>query len=74
MAARQRLHSVISKKTGKNAKIKESVDPSLLGGLVVRVGDDKLDASVARKLEELSIRMLDRASREIYSGREYVTR
>lgn len=72
-AARARLQAVISKKTGKNAKIKESVDPNLLGGLVVRVGDDKLDGSVARKLAELSANMLDRASREIYSGREYVT-
>ena len=73
-AARTRLQAVISKKTGKNARFKESVDPSLLGGLVVRVGDDKLDASVARKLAELSVRMLDRASREIYSGREYISR
>jgi F-type H+-transporting ATPase subunit delta len=72
-AARTRLQAVISKKTGKNAKIKESVDPNLLGGLVVRVGDDKLDGSVARKLAELLANMLDRASREIYSGREYVT-
>ncbi len=73
-AARVRVQAVISKKTGKNAKIKESVDPSLLGGLVVRVGDDKLDASVARKLAELSVKMLERASREIYSGREYISR
>ncbi len=73
-AARQRLQAVVSKKTGKNARIKESVDPSLLGGLVVRVGDDKLDASVAHKLAELSVKMLDRASREIYSGREYISR
>jgi|CXWL01.1.fsa_nt_gi F-type H+-transporting ATPase subunit delta len=71
-AARGRLQAVITKKTGKKAKIKESVDPSLLGGLVVRVGDDKLDASVARKLAELSVKMLDRASREIYSGRQYI--
>ncbi len=71
--ARERLHSVISKKTGKKPKFKELVDSSLLGGLVVRVGDDKLDASVARKLAELSSKMLDRASREIYSGREYIT-
>lgn len=72
--ARERLHSAISRKTGKKPKIRESVEPSLLGGLVVRVGDDKLDASVARKLSELSMRMLDRASREIYSGREYVSK
>lgn len=72
-AARTRLQAVISKKAGKIAKIKESVDPALLGGLVVRVGDDKLDASVARKLAELSANMLNRASREIYSGRDYVT-
>jgi F-type H+-transporting ATPase subunit delta len=73
-AARERLHLVIAKKTRKKPKFKESVDESLLGGLVVRVGDDKLDASVARKLSELSVKMLDRASREIYSGREYISK
>ncbi len=43
---------VISK-LGENATISFHVDPSILGGLIVRVGDKILDGSVAGKLDEL---------------------
>jgi len=43
---------VISK-LGENATISFRVDPSILGGLIVRVGDKILDGSVAGKLDEL---------------------
>ncbi len=43
---------VISK-VGKNATISFRVDPSIMGGLIVRVGDRVLDGSVAGKLDEL---------------------
>jgi F-type H+-transporting ATPase subunit delta len=70
--ARERLRSVVAKKTGRKPRIVETVDGSLIGGLVVRIGDEKLDASVARKLAVLSEVLLERASREIHGGREYV--
>lgn len=44
--------SVLSK-MGKQATITFRVDPSILGGLVVRVGDKVLDGSVAAQLEGL---------------------
>lgn len=44
--------SVLSK-MGKQATITFRVDPSILGGLVVRVGDKVLDSSVAAQLEGL---------------------
>ena len=40
-------------KVGKNATISFRVDPSIMGGLIVRVGDRVLDGSVAGKLDEL---------------------
>jgi F-type H+-transporting ATPase subunit b len=40
-------------KLGENTTISFRVDPSILGGLIVRVGDKILDGSVAGKLDEL---------------------
>lgn len=40
-------------KMGDTASISFRVDPSILGGLVIRVGDKVLDGSVAGKLDEL---------------------
>jgi F-type H+-transporting ATPase subunit b len=40
-------------KLGENTAISFRVDPSILGGLIVRVGDKILDGSVAGKLDEL---------------------
>lgn len=40
-------------KIGAGATISFRVNPSILGGLVIRVGDKVLDGSVARKLESL---------------------
>jgi F-type H+-transporting ATPase subunit b len=40
-------------KMGDSASISFRVDPSILGGLIVRVGDKVLDGSVAGKLDEL---------------------
>jgi len=41
-------------KLGKSATISFRVDPNILGGLVIRIGDKILDGSVAGKLESLS--------------------
>jgi F-type H+-transporting ATPase subunit b len=43
----------ILSKTGSQATVTFRVDPSILGGLVVRVGDKVLDGSVAAQLENL---------------------
>lgn len=43
----------ILSKIGEHASVDFRVDPSILGGLVIRVGDKVLDGSVAGQLEEL---------------------
>jgi F-type H+-transporting ATPase subunit delta len=39
--------------TSAQIEITERVDPSLIGGFVVRVGDQQLDASIAQKIKQL---------------------
>lgn len=68
---RERLQAAIRRRTGRDGILSESVDPSLLGGMVVRLEDQKIDASVSTQLERLSETLLDRASRELGS-REHV--
>ncbi|MDZ4783937.1 MAG: ATP synthase F1 subunit delta [Planctomycetia bacterium] len=46
------------------------VDPELIGGLVIRVGDTVYDGSVARHLEQLRLQMIDRSVHEIQSRRD----
>jgi F-type H+-transporting ATPase subunit delta len=47
------------------------VDPALLGGLIVQVGDRRLDASLAQQLQKLHKQLLERAGAEIHSGRRF---
>jgi F-type H+-transporting ATPase subunit delta len=48
---RQKLAEAIQRATGKNAEIKVLVDPTVIGGLLVRVGDQVFDGTVRRRLE-----------------------
>lgn len=68
-ALRERLSRAIAARTGRQSQLVERVDPDLLGGLVVRVGDQKIDASVARGLAKLAASLAERASQEILAGR-----
>ncbi|MEW6540377.1 MAG: F0F1 ATP synthase subunit delta [Bacillota bacterium] len=47
------LMQVLSRMTGKELRIRYQVDPDILGGLVVRLGDRIIDGSVKRQLERL---------------------
>jgi F-type H+-transporting ATPase subunit delta len=69
---RQELAGVLSGLTGKTAELVETVDPDILGGLVVRVGDRKFDDSVSRELELLTAAFAVRGSRELLRIQEYI--
>ncbi len=46
------------------------VDPSLLGGIVIRVGDTVYDSSLAIRIKQLRERLTQRSLHEIQSGRD----
>src|ERR1700722_8171413 len=46
------------------------VDPSLLGGIVIRVGDTVYDSSLAMRIKQLRERLTQRSLHEIQSGRD----
>lgn len=51
------LEQRLSKATGKKVRMKSTIDTSLIGGLVVRVGDTVIDGSVIKKLSLLKTRL-----------------
>ena len=49
----ERIGSEIEKQTGQTVELRSVVDADILGGLVLRVGNKVLDASVRNRLEKL---------------------
>ena len=56
-AQMQALKAQLKATTGKDVQITTSVDPALLGGLVVKVGSRMIDSSLRTKLTNLKITM-----------------
>ena len=50
----ERLREALNRATGKDVELKVVIDPSVLGGVVARVGDIVIDGSVRRRLEQLT--------------------
>jgi F-type H+-transporting ATPase subunit delta len=48
---REKLAQALSEATGKDVELKVIVDPSIVGGIVARVGDQVIDGSIRRRLE-----------------------
>lgn len=56
-AQRQSLADTLKGKLGKTVTLTEHVDPSLIGGLVVKVGSQMIDSSLKTKLQAMKIAM-----------------
>lgn len=50
---KSRIKDLIKKSYNKDVLIEEEVDPSLIGGFILTVGDKQIDASISRKLADL---------------------
>ena len=49
----QRLTAALSSRLKRSVSLKVTVDPSIMGGLIVRTGDTVIDGSVRSRLEQL---------------------
>lgn len=56
-AQKKRFGQILERITGKKVEAKFSLDPALLGGAVVRVGDTIYDGSVRNSLNEMRARL-----------------
>lgn len=67
---RQRLIENIRESLHLEPVLEERIDPDLLGGLVLRVGDRMFDGSVRSRLLKLREKLRERSSHEIQSRRD----
>jgi F-type H+-transporting ATPase subunit delta len=70
---REQLTRAVGKMTGRRVRLVENVDDDLIGGLVVKIGDRKIDTSVARGLALMGERFNERASAEVQIAETYVS-
>jgi F-type H+-transporting ATPase subunit delta len=58
VAQEQRLTRVLGRLYGRPIGLQVTVDPDVLGGLVIRVGDEVIDGSIAHRLEAAGRRLV----------------
>jgi F-type H+-transporting ATPase subunit delta len=68
---RDRLAATVSDLLKVEPILEEQVDPSLLGGIVVRVGNWMFDASVRNTLQDIRHQLITRGSHELQSRRDH---
>lgn len=66
----QTLEASLRRILGGEPQMQPAVDPSLIGGVVLRVGDTVYDGSVARQLQQVREQMINRSVHEIQSRRD----
>ena len=53
-----RLEKSLTQSTGEEVEIKSEVDESIVGGLIIRIGDKVVDASLQKQLRMIREEML----------------
>ena len=52
-ALKTRLREALARTTGKNVELFQKVDPSILGGAIIKLGDQVIDGSLRTKLNRI---------------------
>jgi F-type H+-transporting ATPase subunit delta len=68
--ARDRIQQRLAASLPFEPILETQVDPSLIGGIVIRVADTVYDSSLATRVEQLRERIQQRSLHEIQSGRD----
>ena len=50
---RKKIIQLVEQKTGSKVELEEKIDPSIIGGFILRYGDNQIDASLERDLESI---------------------
>jgi F-type H+-transporting ATPase subunit delta len=64
------LEASLRRILGGEPQMRPTVDPAIIGGVVLRVGDTVYDGSVARQLHQVREQMINRSVHEIQSRRD----
>ena len=67
-ATREKLLETLGRFTGKKVLLDEDVDESMLGGMILLIGDQKIDTSVSRELAGAGKRLEARAAEELQAA------
>jgi F-type H+-transporting ATPase subunit delta len=59
---RQSLLNYITRKFNTQVELQESVDEKLVGGFILRIGDQQVDASISSKLERIKTALINSQS------------
>jgi F-type H+-transporting ATPase subunit delta len=55
----QRLKAALERRTGKTIMLQRKVDPRIVGGVMVRMGDQVIDRSIRRVFQEMKASLLE---------------
>jgi F-type H+-transporting ATPase subunit delta len=66
----ERINQAVRARLQQEPQLVQVVDPELIGGIVIRVGDTVYDGSVASSLERARVEMINRSVHEIQSRRD----
>ncbi|MFD1141711.1 ATP synthase F1 subunit delta [Larkinella insperata] len=56
---RKEFTALVAKATGKEIELEETIDPKLIGGYILRIDDQQVDASIRTQLAELRLNFLN---------------
>jgi len=54
----KRLENSLSQSTGEEVQVESEVDESIVGGLIIRIGDKVVDASLQKQLQMIREEMI----------------